>query len=206
MAIEAVVFDIGNVLIEWNPERFYDATIGRARREAMFAAVDLHAMNDAVDRGADWAQTVRATQDAYPAFAAEIGMWHSHWHEMASPAIPQTVRLMAALKARGVPVFALSNIGDETYARGCALYDFLGGFDRPYISGRMRMAKPDAAIYAAVEADCGLAPGALLFTDDRAENIAAAAARGWQTHLFAGAAGLAARLIAERLLDESEAA
>ncbi|MEO0357949.1 MAG: HAD family phosphatase, partial [Pseudomonadota bacterium] len=53
MPIDAVIFDIGNVLIEWQPERYYDRTIGVDRRKAMFAAIDLHGMNDQIDRGGD---------------------------------------------------------------------------------------------------------------------------------------------------------
>ena len=58
MAIEAVIFDIGNVLIEWQPERFYDAEIGEERRRALFETVDLHGMNDRVDRGHDFKETI----------------------------------------------------------------------------------------------------------------------------------------------------
>jgi len=58
MAVEAVVFDIGNVLVEWNPERYFDSHIGVARRKALFEAVDLHAMHDGVDRGGDLATIV----------------------------------------------------------------------------------------------------------------------------------------------------
>lgn len=68
------------------------------------------------------------------------------------------------------------------------------------------MIKPDPQIFARVEADCGIAPGALLFTDDRADNIAAARERHWQVHLFDGPAGLAARLVAAGLLTEKETA
>jgi 2-haloacid dehalogenase len=70
----------------------------------------------------------------------------------------------------------------------------------------MGVTKPSPAIYEGVEADCGVRPGALLFVDDRAENIAAAMARGWHGHRFTGAEGWAARLVAEGLLSEGEAA
>ena len=69
----------------------------------------------------------------------------------------------------------------------------------------MGVLKPDPRIYEMVEQDCGIAPGALLFTDDKAENIAAAAARGWGTHLFDGWRPWARRLVAEGLLTEREA-
>jgi 2-haloacid dehalogenase len=206
VTVQAVVFDIGNVLIEWNPERFYDATVGEERRRAMFAAVDLHGMNDRVDRGGVWADEVAALAAQHPDWAEEIGHWHHRWLEMASPEIPHSVRLLRALRSRGVPVFALSNFGRETFAFAVTHYPFLQEFDRAFVSGHMALAKPDAAIYEAVEREGGVAPGALLFADDRPENIEAAQARGWQTHLFEGPEGLAARLVSEGLLTPVEAA
>lgn len=206
MAIEAVVFDIGRVLIDWNPEGFYDARLGRARRERFFAETDVTAMNDEIDRGAPFRETVMAHAARHPDWADEIVHWHDSWDRMIGPDLPHTGRLLLALKARGVPVFALSNIGEATFQIAAARYPVLGRFDRAYVSGRLRLIKPDPRIYAAVETDSGLAPGALLFTDDRADNIAAAAARGWPTHLFEHPAGLAARLVAEGLLSEEEAA
>ncbi len=202
---EAVIFDIGNVLIEWQPERWYDAHVGEARRRAMFAAVNLHAMNDRVDRGEDFRTVVYQTADDYPEFAAEIRMWHDNWIELAAPVIPHSVRLMAALKANGVPVFALTNFGVGTFDIATPVYPFLTTFDRAYVSGHMGVTKPDPEIYRMVEADCGLAPGALLFADDRAENIEVARSRGWRTHHFEGPESWAARLVDEGLLSPEEA-
>lgn len=204
--IDAVVFDIGNVLIEWQPERFYDARIGADRRKAMFAAVDLHGMNDRVDRGEDFRTVVTECAQAFPAWHDEIMMWHDNWLDMAQPAIPHSVRLLDALRDNGVQVFALSNFGIQPFEIAESAYPFLTRFDRRYISGHMGVAKPDAAIYAMLETDSGVTPRALLFVDDRTENIAAAQARGWQTHLFKGSAGFADRLVAEGLLTPQGAA
>ncbi len=206
MKPQAVVFDIGNVLIEWQPERFYDAAIGPDRRRAMFDAVDLHAMNDRVDLGENFHDVVYVAAEEYPEWRAEIQMWHDNWADMASPVIPHSVRLMKALQARGVPVFSLTNFGIETYDLAATYYPFLRAFDRDFISGHMRMIKPDPMIYQTLEQTSGVAPTALLFTDDRADNIAAAAERGWQTHLFDGPAGWADRLVATGLLTEDQAA
>jgi len=206
MQVEAVIFDIGNVLIEWQPENFYDAEIGEARRREMFGTVDLHGMNDRVDLGHNFRDTIYGTADANPAFGDEIRMWHDRWLELARPVIPQSVRLMRALRAKGVPVFALTNFGIGSFELAQTEYDFLSEFDRAYVSGHMGVIKPDVTIYEMVEADCGVAPGALLFTDDREKNIAAADARGWQTHLFEGPQGWADRLVAAGLLDAAEAA
>jgi 2-haloacid dehalogenase len=203
--IEAVVFDIGNVLIEWQPERFYDREVGEARRRALFAEVDLGAMNLRVDLGEDLRQVVEETAARHPDQADLIRLWHDRWIDLASPAIPQSVRLLEALSARGVKLFALTNFGTGTFRAARQAYPFLDRFDRAFVSGELRLLKPDPAIYHVVEAEGGVAPGALFFTDDRPENVAAAALRGWQTHLFDGPGGLAARLVAEGLLTEEEA-
>ena len=205
MGIEAVVFDIGNVLIEWKPERVYDRVIGVERRKAMFEAVDLHGMNDQVDRGQNWYDAVSECAAQNLEWHDEIMMWHERWLEMASPAIDHSVRLLRALRSKGVPVFALSNFGIQTFEIGEREYPFLEEFDRRYISGHMGEVKPEPEIYRMLEDDCGVAPTALLFADDRADNIAAAAARGWNTHLFTDPQGFADRLVAEGLLSEEDA-
>jgi 2-haloacid dehalogenase len=111
----AVVFDIGNVLIEWQPERFFDSVIGETRRKEMFAAVDLHAMNDRVDSGEHFTDTIYATADATPAWRDEIRLWHDRWIEMAAPVIPHSLRLMKALSTRIRPRLYLgSHAHDQT--------------------------------------------------------------------------------------------
>ncbi|RVV97821.1 HAD family phosphatase [Mesobaculum littorinae] len=206
MAIDAVIFDIGNVLIEWQPERYYDRVYGEVLRRELFANVDLHGMNENVDRGEDFRETIYATADKFPDYADAIRDWHDQWLELAKPVIPHSVALLRALRSKGIPCFCLTNFGVGSFAFAETQYPFLTEFDRRYISGHMRVTKPDPQIYRMVELDCGVAPGNLLFTDDRAENIAVAADRGWQTHHFEGPQGLAARLVTEGLLSDAEAA
>ncbi|GAA4221244.1 2-haloacid dehalogenase [Sagittula marina] len=205
MAVEAVVFDVGNVLIEWQPERYYDPRIGADRRRAMFAEVDLHGMNDDIDRGGDFQAVVYAWADKYPEWRKEIRMWHDDWLEMAKPEIPQSVRLLRALNKAGVRTLALTNFGIGTWAIATPVYAFLNEFSKAYVSGHMGVIKPEAEIYRQVEADSGIAPERLLFTDDRIDNINAAQARGWQTHVFDGPQGWADRLVAEGLLSAEQA-
>ncbi|MCP5036650.1 MAG: HAD family phosphatase [Rhodobacteraceae bacterium] len=202
--IRAVVFDIGHVLIDWQPEAFYDRQIGAARRRALFDAVDLFAMNEKLDLGGDFRLIVCSEADNHPEFHDEIMMWFERWSELTGHGFEHSVRLLFALKARGIPVFALSNFGVGPFEIARVIYPFLEVFERKYISGHLGMIKPDPAIYAHVEGDCGLRAGALLFIDDRKENIAAAGVRGWQTHLFEGGQGLAMRLVREGLLSEEE--
>ncbi|KUF10137.1 HAD family hydrolase [Pseudoponticoccus marisrubri] len=205
MSVDAVVFDIGRVLIEWSPERFYDRVIGPERRQALFAEVDLMEMNDAIDRGADFRETVYRCADRHAHWRDEIRMWHDNWLEMASPEIPHSVRLLRALRARGVPVFALTNFGVGTFAVASAAYPFFAEFDRAFVSGHLEVMKPEPRIYEILEQETGLAPDRLIFTDDKEENVAMARARGWKTHLFTGPQGWADTLVAAGLLTEKEA-
>lgn len=201
-----MIFDIGNVLIEWRPERFYDRVIGEDRRKRLFAEVDLHTMNDKVDLGHPFTETIYATADAYPDWRAEIRMWHDHWIELASPVIDHSLRLMRALQGKGVPVYCLTNFGIGSFEFASGHYSFLRDFDRHYVSGHMGVIKPDPRIYEMVEQDCGIPPDRLIFVDDRADNIARAQSRGWRGHLFDGPQGWADRLVAEGLLNKAEAA
>lgn len=115
MTIKAVVFDIGNVFIGWQPEQFFDRVIGEERRRSFFAAVDLHGMNDQIDAGAPFKETLEHTAKDNPDWADELQIWHDRWIEMAAPLIPHSERLMYALQAKGIPVFSLTNFGIQTY-------------------------------------------------------------------------------------------
>lgn len=202
---QAVIFDIGNVLTQWQPEAFYDRVIGVDRRMALFAAVDLHGMNDLVDAGALFRETIFSWADQNPDWGSEICMWYDRWIELASPRIEGSIALLRALRAKGVPVFSLTNFGSYSYDEARGKLDFLSEFDREYVSGRMGVIKPDPRIYKMLEMDCGIAPDRLLFTDDKADNITAAARRGWRTHQFETWQGWARRLVAEGLLTNKEA-
>lgn len=205
MTPKAVIFDVGNVLIEWHPNRFYDAVIGEDRRRAMFADVDLHGMNELVDLGHPFKETVYALADKAPDWGDEIRMWHDRWIEMASPVIEHSVRLMKALQAKGIPVFSLTNFGIDSYDFAATHYPFLRDFDRDFISGHMQLIKPNPEIYRQVEATSGLSGNDLIFADDRADNIDMAKSHGWQTHLFDGPQGWADRLVDAGLLLQKEA-
>lgn len=205
MSIKAVVFDIGNVLIRWQPELYYDATIGPDRRREMFADVDLHGLQDQLDAGADFKTLFYTAAEANPKWRDEIRTWYDHWNDLAQPEIPHSVALLRALRAKGIPVFALTNFGSGSFIRSEQQFSFLKEFDKRYISGDMRAIKPEPKIYEMMEADCGVPPHQLLFTDDRIDNITTAQNRGWQTHLFDTPQGWADRLVAENLLTPEEA-
>ncbi|MBK5927432.1 HAD-IA family hydrolase [Rhodobaculum claviforme] len=202
----AVVLDIGNVLVGWDPVGVYDRAIGHEARARLFAEVDLEVMNLEVDRGRPLVDAVAERAARHPAHADHILLWSTLWRQMFAPVIAPSVATLRALKSAGVPVFALSNFGRETFAMAEADHDFLRLFDRRFLSGELGTLKPEPEIYAALEGATGLSGAALLFADDRADNIAAAAARGWRTHHFTDPAAWAARLVAEGVLTAEEAA
>ena len=206
MTIQAVVFDIGNVLVEWQPERLYDAEIGSEQRKKMFAEVDLDGMNELVDLGHPFKETIFKTADENPKWGDEIRMWHDRWIEMCSPAIDHSVHLLRALRAKSIPVLSLSNFGVGTFEFAQTKYPFLTEFDQQYISGYREVVKPNPVFYEMLENESGYAPQSLLFADDRADNIEAAKSRGWQTYLFENPADWAACLVSHGLLSAQEAA
>lgn len=206
MTVRVVVFDIGRVLIGWDPEGFYDRVIGPERRQRLFAEVPLHAMNIGLDNGDPWLASVTALADAHPDWRAEVMLWHDRWIEMTGPVIERSVRILFALKAKGIAVFALTNFGSESFEFAKTTYPFFNAFNGAAVSGALKTMKPDAPIYEHIEALSGLSGDALLFTDDKAENIATAAGRGWKTHLFTTPDDFAARVVAEGLLTVAEAA
>lgn len=205
MTISAVVFDIGNVLIRWKPEAYYDVTIGIDRRREMFSQVDLHGLQERIDAGADFKDTFYQAAGDYPDWRSEIHQWVDRWNDIAQPELPHSVALLRALRAKGVTVFALTNFGVGSFAISEQKYPFLQEFDKRYVSGAMMVSKPDPKIYRLMEEDCGVPATELLFADDRPENIATAKSRGWQTHLFEHPQGWADRLIDEGLLTPQEA-
>lgn len=203
--IDAVVLDIGNVLIRWDPEGYYDRRIGPERRLRLFDEVPLIDMNQRIDLGAPFRKTVAKTAEDHPAWHDEIMLWHDDWLGMTAPGEPRSVSLMRAVRSKGIPVWALSNFGIETLAIADVEYPYLSEFDRRVVSGELGVIKPEPAIYEAVEAQ-GVEAGHLLYADDNPDNIAVAAERGWSTHLYKSAEGWAARLVAEGILTEAEAA
>lgn len=198
--VKVVVWDLGMVLVEWHPEAFYDTRIGTERRAALFDEVDLHGMNAAIDRGMHSRDAVYSLAEAHPDWADEIRLWHDEWIYMLAPDIPHSAALLRTLKSKGIRCVSLTNFGDDTLETAKGHYPILTAFDAEYVSGRLGVLKPEAAIYEAVEDGEGLEGDAFLFTDDKPENLAAAERRGWKTHLFDGPEGWAARLLEEGLL------
>ncbi|MAZ63065.1 MAG: haloacid dehalogenase [Dehalococcoidia bacterium] len=195
----AVVFDVGNVLIDWQPGRLYETLVpDAAEREALFARVDFAAFNLEGDRG-DLSEATAAAALRHPDDAPLVMAWRERWAEMFGPEMPGSPEILRALKTAGVPLAALTNFARDTWLIAQQRFPVLTSFDVEVVSGREGVVKPEPGIYALVEQRLGLSGADLFFTDDKRANVEAAEARGWRAHLFEGAEGLAQALRAEGL-------
>ena len=156
---------------------------------------------DIEDAGRPLVEMVPERIDQYPGHAALIESYRTRFNETLPRAIEGAHAIVRRLADRGVPLYALTNFGAEFWAGFRPIQPIFGLFEDVVVSGEERCAKPDPRLYAIAERRFGRPPQALFFTDDNPANVAAAAARGWQAHLFTDAAALEAELVTQGLLD-----
>jgi len=189
---DIVLFDLGNVLVDWNPRHLYGKVFaGRpAEMEHFLTHVCNQAWNERHDAGKPFQENVAELSALHPWYAAEIGAYWTRWQETMKGEIPGTVDLLKRLKANGVAVHALTNWSAETFPFAEAAFDWLDLFGQVVVSGRIGMKKPEARIFEHAAAQCPLTPARTLFVDDGERNTRAASALGYHVHLFREPAGL----------------
>ncbi|MCQ4633599.1 HAD-IA family hydrolase [Shinella sp. CPCC 100929] len=201
------VFDIGGVLIDWNPAYLYRKLLpDEAAVSAFLSEVCTSAWNEQFDAGRPFAEGIAALGERHPERAALIEAYWLRWHEMLGGEVAGTAEILRRLKTAGVPVYAISNWSAETFPRAKDIYPFLGLFDVLVVSGTEKLVKPDAAIFNRFLERAGVRAADCIFIDDNAANIAAAAALGFHTEHFRTAEALEARLTALGLLPHAEEA
>ena len=188
---EAVVFDVGNVLIEWDPRRLYRKLLpDDAAVERFLATVCTPEWNAEQDRGRPVADAVATLAAAHPGQHDLIAAYYGRWTEMLGGSIGGTVRILSALRAEGVPCYGLTNFSSETWGLALRRFPFLTTFDGVVVSGREGVIKPDRAIYRRLIARYGLRPEVTAFVDDQHANVGAAGHLGFQATRFESAARL----------------
>ena len=193
--IRHIVFDIGKVLIHYDPNIPFQRLIpDEAERRWFFDEVCTHEWNIEQDRGRTWAEAETLLIDRHPEREAQIRAFRQHWHEMVSHAYDDSVAILEKLIADGHDVTMLTNFADDTFAEAQKRFDFLNKPRGVTVSARVGLIKPDAAIYATHTSAFGLDPQACLFIDDAPVNVEGAKACGWQAVLFTGADKLRADL------------
>ncbi len=197
----AVVFDIGRVIIRWDLRYLFAKLIDDPDELEWFVTnVVTEKWHHQQDEGRPLAEMVPERIARFPDHAELIQAYATRFAETYPENIPGTLDLIARLHARGVPLFGLSNFGADFWDEFIASQPVFEHFRDIVVSGHENVAKPDPQIYAIAEQRFGLPPQQLLFIDDKAENIAAATARGWHGHVFTGAEALEADLSARGLL------
>ncbi len=201
MPLKAVVFDLGGVLIDWDPRYLYRKLLDdEAAVEEFLATVCTPAWNAEQDRGRPFAEGVAELVERHPVHAAAITAYHERWPEMLGGAVGGTVEVLAELRAAGVPVYALTNWSAETFGIARERFEFLEWFDGVLVSGEERMIKPDPAIFRLLLDRFGLDPGATFYIDDSPANVAAADRLGFDAVRFTSPAQLRRDLEARGLL------
>ncbi|PQV45421.1 HAD family hydrolase [Paraburkholderia sp. BL21I4N1] len=185
MAIKAVVFDFGGVLIDWSPEYLYRKLIPDETERRWFLT-HVCSMDWVIrqDGGQPIAEATDELIAKFPDHEALIRAFYERWHEMVAGVLEQGVALMEKLEAAEVPLFGLTNWSAETFPYAWEHYPVLRRFRDVVVSGRVGLAKPDPAIFAAMLERIyaqmpGIEPGELVFIDDNLKNADAATALGW---------------------------
>lgn len=184
--ISTVVFDLGGVLVDWNPRYLYRKLMNEEEMEWFLKHVCDSEWNDAFDAGKPFAEGIRERSAKYPDKAALIEAYFSRWEEMLGGEIAGTVRLLENLQARGVPLLALSNWSAETFPIAERRFPWLAKFSGKIVSGYEGVKKPDPKIFELLVERYAVAPDRAIFIDDVAKNIAAAKKIGFHTHHFQG--------------------
>jgi 2-haloacid dehalogenase len=183
--IRHIVFDVGRVLIHYDPHLAYAELItDLAEREAFLRDVCSHDWNVEQDRGRSWEEAEEEAISRHPEKAELIRAFRRRWHMMTPHAYDDTVAILRGLVAQGHDVTLLTNFASDTFREARERFTFLKECRGATVSGEVRLLKPDPAIYAHHADSFGLEAAATLFFDDSEKNVAAARDAGWNAELF----------------------
>jgi len=192
---DTVVFDLGGVLIDWNPRYlFRQLSDDAAAVERFLAEVCSPEWNEQQDAGRNWAEATAMLIAQQPQHAAWIEAYHVRWHEMLGGPIAGSVAVLDELRRSGVPLYALTNWSQETFPVARRRFDFLQWFAGIVVSGEERLVKPDPEIFRRMLARFGLQPARTIYIDDAPRNVAAACRLGMHGLLFHDATCLRTQL------------
>ncbi len=198
---DIVVFDLGGVLIDWDPRHLYRKLFrDEAAMEAFLATVCTGEWNRRQDAGRSFAEGARLLKLDHPDKAALIDAYGARFDEMMAGPIAGSVAILAELRRRRTPLYALSNWSAETYAPALARFDFLGWFEDIVVSGEVGVIKPDRRIFEIALERFAIEPDRAVYIDDVAANVAAAGSLGIHGIHFTGSEALRRELAGLGLL------
>ena len=195
-AIDAVVFDVGRVLLDWDPRYLYRETFAgdEDAMERFLSEVVTMDWIRALDAGQPIDAAIAERSAAHPQHAGRIALFKSDWLKTIRGPVPGSVEILAELKGKGMRLYALTNFAADTWPLARERFEFLDWFNAAVVSGEIGLTKPDPRIFEAAIRDCRLDPPRTVFIDDMPANVAAASACGIRALHFTGADGLRADL------------
>jgi 2-haloacid dehalogenase len=195
---QAVVFDLGGVLIDWNPRHLYRKMFNgdEEAMERFLSEICTSEWNARQDAGRSFAEATEELIASHPDQAGLIRAFFDRWPEMVAGAIEQTVEILAELKGAGREIYALSNWSAETFPHASRRFEFLGWFDFIVISGEIGLAKPNREVFDFLLKKAGRRAGECVFIDDSSMNVAAARELGFDAIHF-----LAPRQLRDELMN-----
>ena len=196
-----VVFDLGMVLIEWDPRHLYRKVFAdEAKMEWFLAEVCSPQWNLEQDKGRSWDEAISEATVRHPTWEKEIRLYRSRWMEMVPGAIAGSVNILEELHGRGVPLYAITNWNDETFWETRERFPFLSLFKDIVVSGDEKLLKPEPAIFQLLARRNGIDLGHSIFIDDSLKNVKGAEAVGMKGHHFTSPEGLRSALQTHSLL------
>lgn len=199
--IQTVIFDLGGVLIDWNPRYLYRQLFDdEARMEWFLETVCTQEWNEQQDAGRPIADAVAEAVGRWPEYDGLIRAYYDRWIEMVGGDLPETVAVLRALYEREVPLYALTNWSAETFPLVVHRFPFFRWFRDIVVSGKEGLKKPDPRLYRRLLDRHALSPQTTLFIDDNPANVAAAEELGMRGHHFTSAVYLRSDLAAHGLL------
>jgi 2-haloacid dehalogenase len=189
---QGVIWDFGNVLIDWQPHSAIAAGVGEDEATRFLGAEDFDfgAYNLGPDSGRTWDEAEADVRRTHPHWVPHALAYREHFEHSLVGEVPGTPDLVRELSEAGVPQWGLTNWSDELYPHAPRLFDFLGLLDDVVVSGTEGFAKPDPAIFEIAVSRTGLEAGQLVFVDDKQPNVVAAIEFGLDGILFTGAEAL----------------
>jgi 2-haloacid dehalogenase len=191
-----IVFDLGMVLIEWDPRHLYRKVFADpVRMEWFIENVCTNAWNLEQDKGRSFDAAVTEATGRYPEYASEIAMYRDRWMEMVPGAIEGSVKILEELYDRGVPLYAITNWNGDTFRATRSRFPFLGLFKDIVVSGDEKLLKPEPAIFELLAVRNGIDLSNSLFIDDSLKNVKGCEAVGMKGHHFTTPESLRAELV-----------
>ena len=204
--IKNVIFDYGNVLVDWNPAYLFLPVFGGDEEKCRFFTDNVcnREWFTRMDRGEDMDVCVANLQKAFPDYAHEIALFRDRWFDMCHGDIPGMLEIIQDLKTKGIGVYGLTNWPAATFTEARRRFKTLASIDKYVVSSAVKLAKPEPEIFQLLLAKYSLNPLECVFIDDRVDNVNAAKALGMSGIVYPGTADGLSGILYPMLLSDKK--